>query len=261
MKLCQRKLRSIEDPEQILRRAVLINNTMKQLQAREVCPGEEREGWGRQCEERTVEVKVETNGDSKEVKATKEGRESESRIPELVPNISSSSSPPLSAPSPASSSCYNIEDILSEIVLPPPLSPQLEDLTNFREEERRSHLACRERLAPSSSCHQSLITPESSCQMMSTSNGPHHCQPSNQPHLLSSSALQSSYDAVVPSNTHTSSSSCTSFPPFDDPGDQASFEELYQQQGEGRMILQCGQDSMMQQELYCAPLNTLLCKM
>ena len=59
MKLCQRKLRSIEDPEQILRRAVLINNTMKQLQAREVCPGEEREGWGRQCEERTVEVKVE----------------------------------------------------------------------------------------------------------------------------------------------------------------------------------------------------------
>ena len=97
--------------------------------------------------------------------------------------------------------------------------------------------------------------------MMSTSNGPHHCQPSNQPHLLSSSALQSSYDAVVPSNTHTSSSSCTSFPPFDDPGDHASFEELYQQQGEGRMILQCGQDSMMQQELYCAPLSTLLCKM
>ena len=56
LKLCQRKLRSIEDPEQILRRAVLINNTMKQLQARDVCPGEEREGWGRQCEERTVEM-------------------------------------------------------------------------------------------------------------------------------------------------------------------------------------------------------------
>merc|ERR550517_1239182 len=123
--------------------------------------------------------------------ATKEGRQPESRIPEL-PDSNNSTSTTLSTPSPASS-CYNIEDILSEIVLPPPLSPQLEDLTNFREEERRSHLACRERLAPSSSCHQSLITPESSCQMMSTSNGAHHCQPSNQPHLLSSSALQSSY--------------------------------------------------------------------
>merc|ERR1711974_442751 len=88
-------------------------------------------------------------GDSKEVKATREGRQPESRIPE-VPDTSNSSSTPLSMPPPASS-CYNIEDILSEIVLPPPLSPQLEDLTNFREEERRSHLACRERLAPSSS--------------------------------------------------------------------------------------------------------------
>jgi len=256
LKLCQRKLRSIEDPEQILRRAVLINNTMKQLQAKEVCPGEEREGWGRQCEERTVEVKVETKGDSKEVKATKEGRQPESRIPE-VPDSSNSSSTTLSTPSPASS-CYNIEDILSEIVLPPPLSPQLEDLTNFREEERRSHLACRERLAPSSSCQQSLLANnESSC------NGS-QCQPSSQPHLLSSSALQTSYDAVVPSNTHsTSSSSCTSFPPFDEPGDQESFEELYR--GEhadgGRMSLQCGKDSMMQQELYCAPLSSLLCKM
>merc|ERR1712130_852016 len=137
LKLCQRKLRSIEDPEQILRRAVLINNTLKQLQAKEVCPGEEREGWGRQCEEGTVEVKVETKGDSKEVKATKEGRQQESRIPE-VPDTSNSSSTPLSTPPPATS-CYNIEDILSEIVLPPPPLPQLEDLTNFREEERRSH--------------------------------------------------------------------------------------------------------------------------
>jgi hypothetical protein len=249
LKLCQRKLRSIEDPEQILRRAVLINNTLKQLQAKEVCPGEEREGWGRQCEERTVEVKVETKGDSKEVKATKEGRQLESRIPE-VPDTSNSSSTPLSA-----SSCYNIEDILSEIVLPPPLSPQLEDLTNFREEERRSHLACRERLAPSSTCQQSLTGTESSCPMI-------QCQPSSQPHLLSSSVLQTSYDAVVPSNTQSSSSS--SFPPFDDPGDHESFGELYRGESEGRMMnrLQCGQDSMMQQDLYCAvPLNSLLCKM
>jgi len=258
LKLCQRKLRSIEDPEQILRRAVLINNTMKQLQAKEVCPGEEREGWGRQCEERTVEVKVETKGDSKEVKATREGRQPESRIPE-VPDTSNSSSTPLSMPPPASS-CYNIEDILSEIVLPPPLSPQLEDLTNFREEERRSHLACRERLAPSSSCQQSLAGTESSCPMMSTSNGT-QCQPSSQPHLLSSSALQSSYDAVVPSNTHSSPSS---FPPFDDPGDQESFGELYRggESDVGRMSsVQCGQNSMMQQDLYCAPLSSLLCKM
>ena len=258
LKLCQRKLRSIEDPEQILRRAVLINNTLKQLQAKEVCPGEEREGWGRQCEERTVEVKVETKGDSKEVKATKEGRELESRIPE-VPDTSNSSSTSLSAPSPASS-CYNIEDILSEIVLPPPLSPQLEDLTNFREEERRSHLACRERLAPSSTCQQSLAGTESSCPMMSTSN---QCQPSSQPHLLSSSGLQSSYDAVVPSNTQSSPSS-SSFPPFDDPGDHESFGDLYRGESEGCMMnrLQCGQDSMMQQDLFCAvPLNSLLCKM
>jgi len=259
LKLCQRKLRSIEDPEQILRRAVLINNTLKQLQAKEVCPGEEREGWGRQCEERTVEVKVETKGDSKEVKATKEGRQPESRIPQL-PESTNSSSTTLSTPSPASS-CYNIEDILSEIVLPPPLSPQLEDLTNFREEERRSHLACRERLAPSSSsCQQSLLPNniESSCNGI-------ECQPSSQPHLLSSSALQSSsYDAVVPSNTHSSSSSssCTSFPPFDEPGDQESFGELYRgEHADGRMSVQCGKDSMMQHELYCAPLSSLLCKM
>merc|ERR550517_643214 len=142
--------------------------------------------------------------------ATKEGRQPESRIPEL-PDSNNSTSTTLSTPSPASS-CYNIEDILSEIVLPPPLSPQLEDLTNFREEERRSHLACRERLAPSSSCQQSLlVNNESSC------NGS-QCQPSSQPHLLSSSALQTSYDAVVPSNTQsTSSSSCTSFPPLQHP--------------------------------------------
>ena len=206
-----------------------------------------------------MEVKVETKGDSKEVKATKEGREPESRIPE-VPDTSNSSSTPLSTPPPATS-CYNIEDILSEIVLPPPLSPQLEDLTNFREEERRSHLACRERLAPSS-CHQSLAGTESSCPMMSTSSGT-QCQPSTQPHLLSSSVLQtSSYDAVVPSNTHSSPSS--SFPPFDDPGDQESFGELYRggESDVGRMSgVQCGQNSMMQQDLYCAPLSTLLCKM
>merc|ERR1719220_275627 len=263
LKLCQRKLRSIEDPEQILRRAVLINNTMKQLQAKEVCPGEEREGWGRQCEERTVEVKLETKGDSKEVKATKEGRELESRIPE-VPDTINSSSTPLSAPSPFSL-CYNIEDILSEIVLPPPLSPQLEDLTNFREEERRSHLACRERLAAPSTMATTL---ESSCPGS-------QCQPSSQPHLLSSPALQNSYDAVVPSTT--SSSSCNSFPPFDDPGAQEGFRELYhhnhhhQQQHHhhyqtesesGRMNLQCGaEDSMLQQDLYSPTLSSLLCKM
>jgi len=263
LKLCQRKLRSIEDPEQILRRAVLINNTLKQLQAKEVCPGEEREGWGRQCEERTVELKVETKGDSKEVKATKEGRQQESRIPEHLPDTSSnSSSTPLqSDPSPNSSSCYNIEDILSEIVLPPPLSPQLEDLTNFREEERRSHLACRERLSPSSTCQQRFKAGnESSCPM-------NQCQPSSQPHLLSSSALQNSYDAVVPSNTQSSSSSSSSsFPPFDDPGDHdESFGELYRgcESESGRMSgLQCGQDSLMQQELFSTvPLNSLLCKM
>jgi len=259
LKLCQRKLRSIEDPEQILRRAVLINNTMKQLQAKEVCPGEEREGWGRQCEERTVELKVETKGDLKEVKATKEGR-----IPEPLPDTSTNSSSTQqlqSDPSPNNSSCYNIEDILSEIVLPPPLSPQLEDLTNFREEERRSHLACRERLSPSStSCQQQRFKSgnESSCPM-------NQCQPSSQPHLLSSSALQNSYDAVVPSNTQTSSSP-SSFPPFDDPGDQdESFGDLYRgcESETGRMSgLQCGQDSMIQQELFSpVPLNSLLCKM
>jgi len=265
LKLCQRKLRSIEDPEQILRRAVLINNTMKQLQARDVCPGEEREGWGRQCEERTVELKtVETKGELKEVKATKEGRQPESRIPEL-PSTTLSTSTTIHSPT---SSCYNIEDILSEIVLPPPLSPQLEDLTNFREEERRSHLACRERLAAPSTMATTL---ESSCPGS-------QCQPSSQPHLLSSPALQNSYDAVVPSTTSSSSSSsCNSFPPFDDPGAQEGFGELYhhhhhhhhqhhhhyQAESEsGRMNLQCGaEDSMLQQDLYSPPLSSLLCKM
>lgn len=232
LKLCQRKLRSIEDPEQILRRAVLINNTLKHLQASSILNHEEekREAWGRTCEDRTVEEK-----DDKRIKE------------EDKSNTTSTTS---------STSCYNIDDILSEIVLPPPLSPQLEDLTNIKEEERRSHLACNERLpCPTSS---------SFC--------------SSPPHLLSTSSLPSSYDAVVPSSS-TSSSTCSSFPPFEensvtDP--VYGFSEMYKQQQEEQKLTStssfsysssstttsspCSQDSFLS-DLYCMPLNRLLCKM
>lgn len=211
LKLCHRKLRSIEDPEQILRRAVLINNTLRHLQ---YIGGEEE-------------------------------RRGEELRGELV-----SPCGPAEAEAPAPSPCSSIEDILSEISLPPPLDPQLEDLTNFRGEERRSHLACSQTAPLTSSYSSPCYSP---------------------PHLLSSSSLPS-YDAVVPSSPSLSSSSfCSSFPPFE--ASCENFSDLYkqekvqekeevQEEQEGRLLglPQCSQDCTL--ILPHTTLHTgLLCRM
>ena len=107
VKLCVRKLQSIEDPETLLCRSVLINNTLKNLQTlqREARLRRERESLRRLAEARE-EDEDEEDFIEDEVEKSKLSEEDNN-----TPVI------------------YSAEDILSDIEMPPPLSPNLEDLS------------------------------------------------------------------------------------------------------------------------------------
>ena len=114
VKLCVRKLQSIEDPETFLCRSVLINNTLKSLQVlqREAKLRKEREALRR----RQLEQEQEQEQDIGEEEEEEEDQEEEIRE-EL----------------PAPARLYTAEDILSNIDMPAPLSPTLEDLNPIPE--------------------------------------------------------------------------------------------------------------------------------
>merc|ERR1712129_189646 len=103
-----KKLLKMEDPESLLCKAVLINNTLKYLQ------------------KFSTHVTETCNKEHEDVS------EEEIEAPEDHNEKSKSKSP----------SNYCIEDILSEIVFPPPLqlAPQMEEFTDCKIEDKRNEL-------------------------------------------------------------------------------------------------------------------------
>ena len=104
LKMSHKKLLNIDDPESLLCKAVLINNTLKNLQNSSITVTYNSEN--EEASEEETENKVELDAQSK------------------------SSSP----------SNYRIEDILSEIVFPPPLAPQMEEFTNYKIVDKSNEL-------------------------------------------------------------------------------------------------------------------------
>ena len=161
LKMCVQKLRDIDDPETVLCRAVLINNTFKTLkyaQRRLLAP--EPEPVRQQQQEGEGERAGSDSDDTNEEEEEEEGGEDQKQ--ESVDNDENFNSDEAGAPSldsraeaevcstaarlaePAalqteeidclSNVCdmnsYSAESIVHSLVMPPLLSPQLEDMTN-----------------------------------------------------------------------------------------------------------------------------------
>ena len=106
LKMCRKKLQKMHDPESLLCKAVLINNTLKYIQ------------------NSSAQMSVPYNKEHEDVS------EEEIEAPDDHNETSKSKS----------SSSYRIEDILSEIVFPPPLAPQMEEFTDCKIEDKRNEL-------------------------------------------------------------------------------------------------------------------------
>lgn len=151
LKMCVKKLRSIDDPETFLCRSVLINNTLKQIQAFHKAKEASKHAHAHH--------QVEWEQDVREREDNKEGESEESESPTssdteepYEQNLASRCEPEHHLPldntrhhtdqtqhhhdvnlaSRSDNNDYNAEDILSDILLPPPLSPRLEDITDCR---------------------------------------------------------------------------------------------------------------------------------
>jgi len=145
LKMCVQKLRDIDDPETVLCRAVLINNTFKTLKYAQ------RKMQLKKSEmKRHPVVEEEDSRDHDEENQTPEEEEetptSDNEVESNADNIEESvSSAYVTSPEPtfdhkkdmddlSESNCdinsYNAESIVHSLVMPPLLSPQLEDMTN-----------------------------------------------------------------------------------------------------------------------------------
>jgi hypothetical protein len=140
--MCVRKLQSIEDPETFLCRSVLINNTLKTLQtvqrearakklAREQLQQQQQQlqqqrSRGSQSELEDICLQEEEEEDKLPV-----GQGDDSELDGGGGNSSAvTDGLTLTCDESYDIGGYNAEDILSDIVMPPPLSPQLEDMTH-----------------------------------------------------------------------------------------------------------------------------------
>ena len=155
LKLCVRKLQSIDDPETFLCRSVLINNTLKTLQTvqREARAKKEAKD-AREQQEQQQREKLNAEMDDIVVEGEKHQEQQESGHSELLDGgataadavdtdglVVSAAVSSGDSGAPELLSCddesydlggYNAEDILSDIiVMPPVLSPQLEDMTHM----------------------------------------------------------------------------------------------------------------------------------
>jgi hypothetical protein len=137
LKMCVRKLQSIEDPETFLCRSVLINNTLKTLQTVQREARAKKEAREEQLQRIKAREAVTRHMDSEQEKGQQEEGDSPEGDSELLGGDSSAASGGgLNLMSCDDESYdlgggYNAEDILSDIVMPPPLSPQLEDMTHM----------------------------------------------------------------------------------------------------------------------------------
>lgn len=133
LKMCVQKLRDIDDPETVLCRAVLINNTFKTLKYAQRRVLKKSEVKRRPVHENTYNEEEVENSNSDEEVTTKENVKSmplldEASVPNSEPSFENSDIDEL--PSHCDISSYNAESIVHSLVMPPLLSPQIEDMTN-----------------------------------------------------------------------------------------------------------------------------------
>lgn len=136
LKMCVQKLRDIDDPETVLCRAVLINNTFKTLKYAQRRMLKKSEVKRRAVHERSYneeDVEGDENSNSDEEVTTKENINSMASLDEAnVPTSDNSfdNNELDGLPSHCDISSYNAESIVHSLAMPPLLSPQIEDMTN-----------------------------------------------------------------------------------------------------------------------------------
>jgi len=138
LKMCVQKLRDIDDPETVLCRAVLINNTFKTLKYayRRVLKADPEPPQIKDPEaeesDNEEEDDEEEQGSEEEDISTDESSNEEENQDVAMPVMHSNTSDSLDCLD--STSCdiqtFNAESIVHSLMMPPLLSPQIEDMTN-----------------------------------------------------------------------------------------------------------------------------------
>lgn len=137
LKMCVQKLRDIDDPETVLCRAVLINNTFKTLkyaQRRLLKKSEvKRRAVHDSAYDNEADVEGDENSNSDEEVTMKQNVTSmptldEANVPSSENTYENNDIDELTSHCDINS--YNAESIVHSLVMPPLLSPQIEDMTN-----------------------------------------------------------------------------------------------------------------------------------
>ena len=136
MKMCVQKLRDIDDPETVLCRAVLINNTFKSLKYayRRVLksdppPVQLKDPEAEESEEEEEEEEdVSTDESSNEDEVGRSDGEEADEV--VMPSLTAESDSLDSLDSGCDIQTFNAESIVHSLMMPPLLSPQIEDITN-----------------------------------------------------------------------------------------------------------------------------------
>lgn len=137
LKMCVQKLRDIDDPETVLCRAVLINNTFKTLkyaQRRLLKKSEvKRRAVHESSYENDEDADADENSNSDDEVTTKNNVNSmptldEANVPSSENAFDNSDIEDITNHCDINS--YNAESIVHSLVMPPLLSPQIEDMTN-----------------------------------------------------------------------------------------------------------------------------------
>jgi len=137
LKMCVQKLRDIDDPETVLCRAVLINNTFKTLkyaQRRLLKKSEvKRRAVHETAYDNEADIEGDENSTSDEEVTVKKPDDSvtslsEANVPSCQNSFENSDIDELTSHCDINS--YNAESIVHSLAMPPLLSPQIEDMTN-----------------------------------------------------------------------------------------------------------------------------------
>ena len=141
LKMCVQKLRDIDDPETVLCRAVLINNTFKTLKYayRRVLkadpePPQIKDPEAEESDNEEEDEEDEEQGSEEEDVSTDESSNEEEPQDVVMAGGLHTSTSSDSLDCLDSTSCdiqtFNAESIVHSLMMPPLLSPQIEDMTN-----------------------------------------------------------------------------------------------------------------------------------
>merc|ERR1719458_2308469 len=124
--MCVQKLRDIDDPETVLCRAVLINNTFRTLRTARRRVLERKESSEEEEEEEEEKGEKEKGEEDEEISIT-------SPPSEPLPSLRQDSRPNFSESELSDLSCdigCSDSSMVHSLVMPPLLSPHIEDMTN-----------------------------------------------------------------------------------------------------------------------------------